>query len=380
VAATGKGASGLGSGLDMGVWQSLAAVYCADMSLSGAPIFATIAPMSTQPAPFPASRPRRLRRDSFTRHLVREHQLSPHDLIYPVFVLDGQQRREPVASMPGVERLSLDLLLPVAQECVDLGIPVMALFPVIDQVLKTPDGREAHNPDGLVPRVVAELKAKVPGLGIMTDVALDPYTSHGQDGLLDEQHYILNDPTVEVLVRQALCQAAAGVDIVAPSDMMDGRIGAIRQALEAAGHVHTRIMAYSAKYASAFYGPFRDAVGSAANLGKADKKVYQMDPGNTDEALREVALDIAEGADMVMVKPGMPYLDVVRRVKDEFRVPTFAYQVSGEYAMLKAAAQNGWLAHDAVMMESLLAFKRAGADGVLTYFARDAARLLRAAT
>jgi porphobilinogen synthase len=332
--------------------------------------------MNASHAAYPLSRPRRLRRDPFTRNLVREHQLSVHDLIYPVFVLEGSGRREPVASMPGVERLSLDLLLPVAQECADLGIPVMALFPVIDQSLKTPDGREAFNPDGLIPRVVAELKARVPGLGVMTDVALDPYTSHGQDGLLDEHNYILNDPTVEVLVKQALCQAAAGVDIVAPSDMMDGRIGAIRSALESSGAVHTRIMAYSAKYASAFYGPFRDAVGSAANLGKADKKVYQMDPGNTDEALREVALDIAEGADMVMVKPGMPYLDVVRRVKDEFKVPTFAYQVSGEYAMLKAAAQNGWLDHDAVMMESLLAFKRAGADGILTYFAREAARLL----
>jgi porphobilinogen synthase len=329
------------------------------------------------PAPYPQSRPRRLRRDAHTRNLVREHRLSPHDLIYPVFVLDGQNRREPVASMPGVERLSLDLLLPVAQECVDLGIPLMALFPVIDPALKTPDGREAHNPNGLVPRVVAELKTKVPGLGVMTDVALDPYTSHGQDGLLDDQNYIVNDTTVEVLVQQALCQAAAGVDVVAPSDMMDGRIGAIRQALEAHGHIHTRIMAYSAKYASAFYGPFRDAVGSAANLGKADKKVYQMDPGNTDEALREVAMDLAEGADMVMVKPGMPYLDVVRRVKDTFKAPTFAYQVSGEYAMLKAAAQNGWLDHDAVVMESLLAFKRAGADGVLTYFARDVARLLK---
>lgn len=331
----------------------------------------------TQPAPYPLSRPRRLRRDAFTRNLVRENRLTAHDLIYPVFVLDGTGRREPVASMPDVERLSLDLLLPVAQECVELGIPYMALFPVIDQSLKTPDGREAFNPSGLVPRVVAALKREVPGLGIMTDVALDPYTSHGQDGLLDEHNYILNDPTIEVLVKQALCQAAAGVDVVAPSDMMDGRIGAIRQALEAAGHVHTRIMAYSAKYASAFYGPFRDAVGSAANLGKADKKVYQQDPANSDEALREVALDIAEGADMVMVKPGMPYLDVVRRVKDTFQVPTFAYQVSGEYAMLKAAAQNGWLAHDAVMMESLLAFKRAGADGILTYFARAAARLLR---
>ena len=329
------------------------------------------------PAPFPFSRPRRLRRDAFSRNLVREHSLSSHDLIYPVFVLDGQNRREAVGSMPGVERLSLDLLMPVAEDCVKLGIPALALFPVIDQSLKTPDGREATNPDGLVPRVVRALKQAFPELGVMTDVALDPYTSHGQDGLLDEHHYILNDPTVEILVQQALTQAAAGVDMVAPSDMMDGRIGAIRQALEAAGFVNTRIMAYSAKYASAFYGPFRDAVGSAANLGKADKKVYQMDPGNTNEALREVALDIAEGADMVMVKPGMPYLDIVRRVKDEFGVPTFAYQVSGEYAMLKAAAQNGWLAHDAVMMESLLAFKRAGADGILTYFARDAARLLK---
>ena len=330
------------------------------------------------PAPFPFSRPRRLRRDAFSRNLVREHSLSSHDLIYPVFVLDGQNRREAVGSMPGVERLSLDLLMPVAEDCVKLGIPALALFPVIDQSLKTPDGREATNPDGLVPRVVRALKQAFPELGVMTDVALDPYTSHGQDGLLDEHHYILNDPTVEILVQQALTQAAAGVDMVAPSDMMDGRIGAIRQGLEAAGFVNTRIMAYSAKYASAFYGPFRDAVGSAANLGKADKKVYQMDPGNTNEALREVALDIAEGADMVMVKPGMPYLDIVRRVKDEFGVPTFAYQVSGEYAMLKAAAQNGWLAHDAVMMESLLAFKRAGADGILTYFARDAARLLKA--
>ncbi|MCZ8252698.1 MAG: porphobilinogen synthase [Hylemonella sp.] len=328
-------------------------------------------------APFPMGRPRRLRRDEFTRNLVREHALSVHDLIYPVFILDGQNRREAVSSMPGVERLSLDLLLPVAEECVQLGIPVMALFPVIDGKLKTPDGKEAHNPDGLVPRVVRELKKRFPELGVMTDVALDPYTSHGQDGVLDETGYILNDETVEILERQALTQAQAGVDIVAPSDMMDGRIGAIRSILEANRLVHTRIMAYSAKYASAFYGPFRDAVGSSANLGKSNKKVYQMDPGNTDEALREVALDIAEGADMVMVKPGMPYLDVVRRVKDEFRVPTFAYQVSGEYAMLKAAAQNGWLDHDAVMMESLLAFKRAGADGVLTYFAVAAARLLR---
>ncbi|BDU54440.1 porphobilinogen synthase [Limnohabitans sp. TEGF004] len=327
-------------------------------------------------ASFPANRPRRLRRDDFTRRLVREHALSVNDLIYPVFVLEGENRREAVGSMPGVERLSLDLLLPVAEQCVKLGIPVMALFPVISAHLKTPDGVEATNPDGLVPHVVRELKKNFPELGVMTDVALDPFTSHGQDGLLDDTGYILNDVTTEMLVKQALAQADAGVDIVAPSDMMDGRIGAIRQALEARGHIHTRIMAYSAKYASAFYGPFRDAVGSASNLGKADKKVYQMDPGNTDEALREVALDIAEGADMVMVKPGMPYLDVVRRVKDEFKVPTFAYQVSGEYAMLKAAAINGWLDHDAVMMESLLAFKRAGADGVLTYFAIDAAKKL----
>ena len=329
-------------------------------------------------APYPMGRPRRLRRDEFTRNLVRENNLNSHDLIYPVFVVDGKQRREAVASMPGVERLSLDLLLPVAEECVELGIPVMALFPVIDPALKTPDGREALNPKGLVPHVVRELKKHFPELGVMTDVALDPFTSHGQDGLLDETGYILNDETVAILEQQALNQAQAGVDIVAPSDMMDGRIGAIRSALEAQHLVHTRIMAYSAKYASAFYGPFRDAVGSAGNLGKSNKKVYQMDPGNSDEALREVAMDIAEGADMVMVKPGMPYLDIVRRVKDEFHMPTFAYQVSGEYAMLKAAAQNGWLDHDAVMMESLLAFKRAGADGVLTYFALDAARLLRA--
>jgi porphobilinogen synthase len=328
-------------------------------------------------APFPAGRPRRLRRDAFTRNLVREYTLTPNDLIYPVFVVDGKQQRQPVASMPGVERLSLDLLLPVAEECVKLGIPVMALFPVVDASLKTYDGKEATNPDGLIPRVVRELKKNFPGLGVMTDVALDPFTTHGQDGLPDENGYILNEETVEMLVRQAMCQAEAGVDMVAPSDMMDGRIGAIRQALEARKLIHTRIMAYSAKYASAFYGPFRDAVGSAGNLGKADKKVYQMDPGNSDEALREVAMDIADGADMVMVKPGMPYLDIVRRVKDEFKVPTFAYQVSGEYAMMKAAAQNGWLDHDAVMMESLLAFKRAGADGVLTYFAIDAARKLR---
>ena len=334
------------------------------------------------PPPYPASRPRRLRRDTFTRALVRENRLHASDLILPVFVLAGNGVSQEVKSMPGVQRLTLDRLLPVAEECVRLGIPVLALFPVLDPALKTEDGREALNPEGLVPTVVRALKERFPELGLMTDVALDPFTSHGQDGLLDpdpkERGYILNDETVAVLTQQALLQAQAGVDIVAPSDMMDGRIGAIRAALEAKGLIHTRIMAYSAKYASAFYGPFRDAVGSAANLGKGNKRVYQMDPGNSDEALREVALDLAEGADMVMVKPGMPYLDIVRRVKDEFRVPTFAYQVSGEYAMLKAAATNGWLDHDAVMMESLLAFKRAGADGVLTYFALAAARLLAA--
>ncbi len=326
---------------------------------------------------FPSVRMRRMRRDEFSRRLMREHRLSVDDLIYPVFVLDGKNRREAVASMPGVERLSLDLLLPVAEECLRLGIPVMALFPVIDPSLKTPDGREATNPEGLVPRAVRELKARFPELGLLTDVALDPYTTHGQDGLIDETGYVLNDETVEVLKRQALVQAQAGVDIVAPSDMMDGRIGAIRTALEAAGHIHTRIMAYSAKYASAFYGPFRDAVGSQANLGKASKAVYQMDPANSDEALWEVGLDLAEGADMVMVKPGMPYLDIVRRVKDTFKVPTFAYQVSGEYAMLKAAAANGWLDEGKVVAEALLAFKRAGADGVLTYFALQVARALR---
>ena len=329
------------------------------------------------PPPFPASRPRRLRRDAFTRALVRENRLGAEDLILPVFVLDGTAQVQDIASMPGVQRRSVDKLFAVAEECVSLGIPVMALFPVIEPALKTPDGREAINPEGLVPRAVRELKRRFPGLGLLTDVALDPFTTHGQDGLLDSTGYILNDETVVVLRQQACVQAQAGVDIVAPSDMMDGRIGAIRQSLESAGLIHTRIMAYSAKYASAFYGPFRDAVGSAGNLGKSDKKVYQMDPGNSDEALREVALDIAEGADMVMVKPGMPYLDIVRRVKDQFRVPTFAYQVSGEYAMLKAAAANGWLEHDAVMMESLLAFRRAGADGVLSYFALEAARLLR---
>ena len=328
---------------------------------------------------FPEHRPRRMRRDDWSRRLMQENSVSANDLIYPVFLLEGQGKSEAVASMPGVNRVSLDLLLPVAQECVDLGIPVLALFPVIDASLKTPDGKEAFNPNGLIPNAVRELKKRFPNLGIMTDVALDPYTSHGQDGVLDEQGRILNDETSAVLVKQAVAQAEAGVDIVAPSDMMDGRIGKIREALEQKNLIHTRIMAYSAKYASAFYGPFRDAVGSAKNLGKADKKTYQMDCANGDEALREVALDISEGADMVMVKPGMPYLDIVRRVREEFDYPTYAYQVSGEYAMLKAAAQNGWLDHDAVMMESLLAFKRAGADGVLTYFALEVARLLKAA-
>ena len=326
---------------------------------------------------FPTARPRRMRRDAFSRDLMREHTLTPADLIYPVFVLDQDEGTQAVPSMPGVERMGRNVLYATAERCLELGVPVLALFPVIDPALKTPDGREAHNPDGLVPRVVSELKRRFPELGIMTDVALDPYTSHGQDGLLDETGYILNEETVAVLTKQALAQAQAGVDMIAPSDMMDGRIGAIRQALEAQGLIHTRIMAYSAKYASAFYGPFRDAVGSATNLGKANKKVYQMDPGNSDEALREVAMDIAEGADMVMVKPGMPYLDIVRRVKDTFRMPTFAYQVSGEYAMIQAAALNGWLDREATIMESLLAFKRAGADGVLTYFALEAAACLR---
>ncbi|MBS0308439.1 MAG: porphobilinogen synthase [Proteobacteria bacterium] len=336
-------------------------------------------PTARFPAAFPAIRMRRMRKDGFSRAMMREHVLTSADLIYPVFILDGHKQRQAVASMPGVERLSLDLLLPVAEECVTLGIPVLALFPVIDASLKTADGIEATNPDGLVPRVVRALKERFPELGVLTDVALDPYTSHGQDGVMDANGYVLNDETSALLVKQALTQAQAGVDIVAPSDMMDGRIGAIRTALEDQQYIHTRIMAYSAKYASAFYGPFRDAVGSATNLGKGSKATYQMDPANGDEALREVALDIAEGADMVMVKPGMPYLDIVRRVKEEFRVPTFAYQVSGEYAMIKAAAQNGWLDHDKTMMEAMLAFKRAGADGVLTYFARDIARLLKTA-
>jgi len=324
---------------------------------------------------FPALRMRRMRRNEFSRRLMRETLLSTGDLIYPVFVLEGKARTEKVASMPGVERMTVDKLLPVAERCVKLGIPVLALFPVIDANLKTADGREAFNGRGLVPRAVAALKKRFPELGVMTDVALDPYTSHGQDGVVDETGYILNDATLDILVKQALAQATAGVDIVAPSDMMDGRIGRIRGALEKAGHIHTKIMAYSAKYASGFYGPFRDAVGSAKALGKADKQTYQMDPANSDEALREVGLDLAEGADMVMVKPGLPYLDVLRRVKDEFRAPTYVYQVSGEYAMLRAAIANKWLPESCIM-ESLVAFKRAGADGILTYFALDAAKEL----
>ncbi|WP_186262948.1 porphobilinogen synthase [Burkholderia gladioli] len=325
----------------------------------------------------PLHRPRRMRRDDFSRRLMRENLLTTNDLILPVFVVEGSNVRQAVPSMPGVERVSVDLLMGVAEQCVALGVPVLSLFPAIEPSLKTPDGREATNPEGLIPRAVRELKKHFPDLGVLTDVALDPYTSHGQDGALDENGYVINDVTLDILSEQAQAQAEAGVDIVAPSDMMDGRIGTIREMLESEGHIHTRIMAYSAKYASAFYGPFRDAVGSASNLGKSNKMTYQMDPSNSDEALREVRLDIEEGADMVMVKPGMPYLDIVRRVKDEFRFPTYVYQVSGEYAMLKAAAQNGWLDHDKVVLESLLAFKRAGADGVLTYFALDAARLLR---
>ncbi|MCF8173347.1 MAG: porphobilinogen synthase, partial [Candidatus Methylopumilus sp.] len=325
-------------------------------------------------ADYPANRPRRLRHDEFSRRLVREHSLSVDDLIYPVFVTEGKKVKQAINSMPGVVRYSLDTLLPVAEECVKLGVPIMALFPVIDPALKTPEGGEAINIDGLIPRVVMALKKRFPELGILTDVALDPYTSHGQDGVIDADGYVMNDITVQILTQQALIQAQSGVDIVAPSDMMDGRIASIREALEDNGYIHTRIMAYSAKFASAFYGPFRDAVGSANNLGKSNKLTYQMDPGNIDEALREVAADLREGADMVMVKPGMPYLDVLRRVKDAFRVPTFAYQVSGEYAMLKAAAANGWLDHDKVMMETLLGFKRAGADGILTYFALAAAK------
>jgi len=327
--------------------------------------------------PFPATRMRRMRRDDFSRRLMRETTLSPADLIYPVFVLEGREQREPVASMPGVERLSIDLLVQEARAIHALGIPAMALFPVTPAERKTLDAREAYNPDGLAQRAVRALKEAVPELGVITDVALDPFTTHGQDGLIDDAGYVMNDETVEVLVRQALSHAASGADVVAPSDMMDGRIGAVRAALEEAGQRHTRILAYAAKYASSFYGPFRDAVGSAGNLGSGNKYTYQMDPANTDEALREVALDLAEGADMVMVKPGMPYLDIVRRVKQEFGVPTFAYQVSGEYAMLKAAAQNGWLDERAVVLEALVCIRRAGADGILTYFAKAAATWLQ---
>jgi len=325
---------------------------------------------------YPHKRMRRMRHDSFSRDLMREHVLTSADFIYPVFVLEGSNKVEDVKSMPGVQRKTLDLLLKDAEQCVKLGIPVMAIFPVIDTPLKSLDAREAYNPNGLAPRVVAALKKNFPELGVMTDIALDPYTSHGQDGLIDDSGYVLNDETVAVLTKQAQTHAAAGADIVAPSDMMDGRIGAVRAALDANKLIHTRIMAYSAKYASSFYGPFRDAVGSSGNLGSGNKYTYQMDPANSDEALWEVGLDLQEGADMVMVKPGMPYLDIVRRVKDEFKAPTFVYQVSGEYAMLKAAAQNGWLNEQACVLEALLAFKRAGADGILTYFALDAARWL----
>lgn len=329
---------------------------------------------------FPSRRLRRLRAQAFSRDLVRENSLSAKDLIYPVFVLEGQNKREAVASMPGVERKTLDLLLEECEEIVDLGIPAIALFPVINAAKKSLDAEEAYNPQGLVQTTVKAIKEKFPQLGVITDVALDPYTSHGQDGILgtegDENGYILNDVTKGVLVKQALSHAVAGADVVAPSDMMDGRIGAIREALEASEYVNTMILSYAAKYASSFYGPFRDAVGSAGALGKADKKTYQMDPANSDEALHEVALDIEEGADMVMVKPGMPYLDIVRRVKDEFKVPTFAYQVSGEYAMIKAASANGWLDEEQIVMEAMMSFKRAGCDGVLTYFAKDICRYL----
>lgn len=326
---------------------------------------------------FPHVRMRRMRRDDFSRRLMRENSLSADDLIYPVFVLEGKGQREEVASMPGVERLSIDELLKDAKEIIALGIPAIALFPVTPEAVKSLDAAEAYNSDGLAQRAVRALKEMVPDLGVITDVALDPFTTHGQDGLIDESGYVMNDETVEVLVKQALSHAKAGADVVAPSDMMDGRIGQIRKALEKEGFIHTRILAYAAKYASSFYGPFRDAVGSSANLGKGNKNSYQMDPANSDEALWEVSLDLDEGADMVMIKPGMPYLDIVRRVKDEFGAPTYVYQVSGEYAMLKAAAQNGWLDEKAVVLESLLAFKRAGADGILTYFAKSAAKWLK---
>ena len=336
--------------------------------------------MSPVQSAFPASRMRRMRRDDFSRRLMREHRLSADDLIYPVFVLEGEGIVQPVSSMPGVSRVSLDHLLRVAEEAVALGVPALALFPVIEDGKKSLGAEEAFNPDGLVPRVVSALKAHFPELGVITDVALDPYTSHGQDGLVDDSGYVLNDETLEVLAKQALCHSQAGADVVAPSDMMDGRIARIRAELDGAGQIYTRILAYSAKYASSFYGPFRDAVGSATNLGKGNKSTYQMDPANSDEALREVALDISEGADMFMVKPGMPYLDIVRRVKSELQVPTYVYQVSGEYAMLKAAAANGWLNDKACAMEALLAFKRAGADGILTYYALEAARWLKEST
>jgi porphobilinogen synthase len=334
--------------------------------------------MTMRPIPgsYPRVRMRRMRRDAFSRRLMRETRLSADDLIYPMFVIEGRGQRVPVPSMPGVERVSIDELVKEAHELVALGIPALALFPVPDAGTKSLDGREAWNPDGLVQRAVRAVKAASPALGVVTDVALDPYTTHGQDGIIDASGYVVNDETVAALVKQALSHATAGADVVAPSDMMDGRIGRIRDALEAAGHIHTRILAYSAKYASSFYGPFRDAVGSAGMLGKADKYQYQMDPANSDEALYEVALDLEEGADMVMIKPGLPYLDIVRRVKDEFGAPTFVYQVSGEYAMLKAAAQNGWLDERAVVLEALGGIKRAGADGILTYFAKSAARWL----
>jgi len=325
-----------------------------------------------------SNRPRRMRKDEFSRRLMREHHLRTDDLIYPVFVMEGHQKEEAIPSMPGIKRQSADLILETAKECFKLGIPAIALFPVIDAKLKSEDAKEAYNPEGLIPKVVALLKKHLPDLGVITDIALDPYTNHGQDGLIDELGYVLNDETVAVLIKQALSHAKAGADIVAPSDMMDGRIGKIREALEKEGLIHTKILAYSAKYASSFYGPFRDAVGSSKNLGVSDKNSYQMDPANTDEALTEVELDINEGADMVMVKPGLPYLDIVYRVKTAFGVPTYAYQVSGEYAMLKAASQNGWLDEKAVVMESLLAFKRAGADGILSYYAMEVARWLKA--
>ena len=321
-----------------------------------------------------SNRPRRMRKDEFSRRLMREHHLRTDDLIYPMFVMEGHQKEEAIPSMPGIKRQSADLILETAKECFELGIPAIALFPVIDAKLKSEDAKEAYNPEGLIPKVVALLKKHLPDLGVITDIALDPYTSHGQDGLIDESGYVLNDETVEVLIKQALCHAKAGADIVAPSDMMDGRIGKIREALEKEGLIHTKILAYSAKYASSFYDPFRDAVGSSKNLGKNDKNSYQLDPANTDEALTEVELDINEGADMVMVKPGLPYLDIIYRVKTRFGVPTYAYQVSGEYAMLKAASQNNWLDEKAVVMESLLAFKRAGADGILTYYALQIAK------